>query len=122
MKILLVDDDLDFQEIFKSNLTDEKSLVAVSTVASAIKEIEKDKFDLIVIDWMLPMESGKTLIDWIHNNKDDIRGAKVWINTSMPVDRIRKYTNGSRLFNKHIDNVSKAISEEYLNEGGPCQI
>ena len=122
MKILLVDDDFDFQEVFKDNLTDEKSLVAVSTVASAIKEIENNKFDLIVIDWMLPMESGKALIDWIHNNKDDIRGAKVWINTSMPIDRIRKYTNGSRLFSKYSDNVSKVIREEYSNKENLCQI
>lgn len=111
MKILLVDDDSEFVSLIKSTMVNAK-IDYVSTVDSAIKKIEGHHYDLIIMDWMLPLGSGKKLLDWCHNNKKKLEDTKVWVNSPIPTDRIKKYTNGSRLFNKLNNKIIEAIRDE----------
>lgn len=112
MKILLVDDDSKFVDDIKSAFSEKVIIDHVSTVESAIKKIEAAPYDLIITNWMLPMSSGKKLLDWCHDNEQLIQDTKVWVNSPIPTDRIKKYTNGSRIFNKLNNQIMDAIQEE----------
>jgi DNA-binding NtrC family response regulator len=57
--VLVVDDDLDLQELFKSFLKKIGfSRVVVGTAKDAISSLEKQKFDLMFLDLMLPDAPG----------------------------------------------------------------
>lgn len=67
-KILVVDDDLNIQEMLNSGLSRYGYAVQVSSSAiDALSMIEKTKFDLLIIDVMMPDIDGITLCKTIRN-------------------------------------------------------
>ena len=67
-KILVVDDDVNVQEMLKQSLED--SGYSVSTEGSAIKalnQIEKNNYDLLIIDIMMPDIDGIALCKSVRN-------------------------------------------------------
>ena len=67
-KILVVDDDLNIQEMLNSGLSRYGFSVQVSSSAiDALSMIEKTKFDLLIIDVMMPDIDGITLCKTIRN-------------------------------------------------------
>lgn len=67
-KILVVDDDLNIQEMLNAGLSRYGYVVTVSSSAiDALSLIEKFKFDLVIIDVMMPDIDGITLCKTIRN-------------------------------------------------------
>jgi DNA-binding response OmpR family regulator len=61
-KILLVEDDLDFQELLVKQLTNERhSVEALADGAQAWDYLIRYEYDLIILDWHLPQISGVEL-------------------------------------------------------------
>ena len=67
-KILVVDDDLNIQEMLNSGLSRYGYAITVSSSAiDALSLIEKSRFDLVIIDVMMPDIDGITLCKTIRN-------------------------------------------------------
>ncbi len=63
LKVLLADDDLDILSFIKTKLSENNiQTIAVSNGKEALVEIESNKFDVIVLDWMMPYIDGFSLV------------------------------------------------------------
>ncbi len=68
--ILVVDDDEGIRSLVKKYLNENKYLITTSESAEdALEKVKIIKFDLIVLDIMM---SGKSGLDFIHENKNDL--------------------------------------------------
>lgn len=73
-KILLVDDDLQFQQMLKQYL--ERSGLEVVTAengAEAIKIFEKNRFDLVITDIIMPEKEGVETIIELKKEQPDLK-------------------------------------------------
>jgi two-component system, OmpR family, phosphate regulon response regulator OmpR len=72
-KILVVDDDLRLRELLKRYLTDQGYAVeAVPDATSMERSRTRERFDLLVLDLMLPGEDGLAICRRLRGAKDDI--------------------------------------------------
>jgi len=70
--ILIVEDHKDMQEVYKDILSEKYALVTVNNTQDAKKALEKKKIDLMILDIILPDESGDSfLVNMAENNKYD---------------------------------------------------
>jgi two-component system response regulator AtoC len=66
MKVLLVDDERNIRESLKKYLSLEQiDSAAVETGESAIRSLEREAFDAVILDMKLPGMSGQEVLDWI---------------------------------------------------------
>lgn len=78
--ILIVEDNKDVQEVYKDMLKDKYELNVVSTTKKAKELLSKEKFDLMILDIILPKESGDTFL--VHLKDDPLfRNLKVIVVT-----------------------------------------
>ena len=73
IKILIVEDEQDIRELMSFHLS--KQNIAVDTAEDgkvAYDKLLKSRYDLIIMDWMIPEISGLDLISWIRK-KDHIQ-------------------------------------------------
>lgn len=70
IKILLVEDEREIRELIAMVLTRAQySIQAVESAEAARDLLDREKFDLLVLDWMLPKENGIDLISHIRSQK-----------------------------------------------------
>jgi DNA-binding response OmpR family regulator len=101
MNILLVDNCRDIIEDFNREFSKKGHNVTWSSTAlSAIELLESQTFDIVVLEWMLPIESGKVLLDWLHENKALMENTKVFVYTVIPKE-VKRFTNGHRVIKKY---------------------
>ena len=73
-KVLLVDDDEDFLEIMSERMVSRGMEVATATSAEdALKRIEKESFDAIVLDFMMPEMDGLQTLEAIKAKKPELQ-------------------------------------------------
>ncbi len=71
--ILIIDDDITFSTILRTWLSKKGFIVStVGSMTNAHKELEKEKFDLILSDLRLPDEDGISLLTWMAQKEVDI--------------------------------------------------
>ncbi|MBD3313149.1 response regulator [Candidatus Woesearchaeota archaeon] len=58
-RILIVEDDEDTVRLYKQVLGDKYELKTVDTAKKALNQLKKDDFDLMILDIILPEESGE---------------------------------------------------------------
>ena len=76
--ILVVDDDDGIRSLVKKYLNENNFLISTAENAEdAKKKIELIKFDLIILDIMMPGKSG---LEFIQENKKKIRNSNYFIN------------------------------------------
>ncbi|WP_235971453.1 response regulator transcription factor [Azohydromonas caseinilytica] len=69
MHIGIAEDDPDQQALLRLWLEDAQHSVGISgSVAQHIDTLKKERFDLLMIDWMLPDGTGADLLQWVRNN------------------------------------------------------
>jgi len=67
-KILVVDDDINVQEMLKEVLEDAGySVCAESSAIDALNKVQKDSFDLLIVDIMMPDIDGISLCKSVRN-------------------------------------------------------
>ncbi len=94
-KILIVEDNKDILNIYKKELEYNKYDVATAeTGAIGVSMIEKDSFDLIILDIMLPDMSG---IDILKQTKEKNKKQKVVMLTNVDIPAVVNdaYKNGA---------------------------
>ena len=71
MRVALLEDDLSLAEIMRSWLVKAGYECQLYTQGKVlIRELGRDTFDLIILDWMLPDIDGIQVLTWIRNNID----------------------------------------------------
>jgi OmpR-family two-component system manganese-sensing response regulator len=70
-KILIVDDEQDLAEGLRRSLARDQHLVEVAYDGrEAIDMLAVSKYDLIVLDWMMPKQSGIDVCKWLRDKQD----------------------------------------------------
>lgn len=64
-KVLMIEDEIDLIEVVANGLQNEADLVGATTIKAAKAELEKEKYDLVILDLLLPDGSGVELIPQI---------------------------------------------------------
>lgn len=103
-KILVVDDEPDARELFKDMLSSTESF-EVSSAADGIEALAKaeaTKFDLILLDIVMPRKDGVQVLSEIKKNQDRFGSPKVLMLTNIGGDlaieeSLRLGANGYRL-------------------------
>jgi len=68
MKALTIDDDPDFLKILETHLKGVGySTRAIQTASDILNAINEDKYDLVLVDWMMPEVDGITVIKAIRS-------------------------------------------------------
>ena len=95
MKILLAEDDLDMQKILKIYLEKEGyQLTIASDGEEALNYIVNEKFDLAILDWMMPKKDGMELCEDIRRMAIPIKILMLTAkNTS--IDELKSLTAGA---------------------------
>ena len=71
MRIVLLEDEQDQADLVKLWLEESGHVVQHFTSAKALlKEITKDSYDLVILDWVLPEMSGIEVLRWLRKNLD----------------------------------------------------
>lgn len=73
LRVLHLEDDLDFAEILQSGLSEVAEITHVDTMARAREVISSAELDVVIIDWSLPDGNGELLLDEIFQRFPDIR-------------------------------------------------
>jgi len=69
MHISIAEDDPDQQALFKLLMQSAGHSVSVfGSVAESIEALKKERFELLVVDWMLPDGTGEELLHWVRDN------------------------------------------------------
>jgi len=73
MKVLVVDDDLNIQRLYKEELEEEGyEVVIASTGKEALEIFGKDKFDIVTLDILMPDIDGISLLRKMKEQRPDI--------------------------------------------------
>lgn len=110
MKILLVDNCRDIVTQFEDRFGTDHEFTWTSTAQAAIELLSRTKFDLVVLEWMLPIESGKVLLDWLHEEAEKIGNPVVIVYTLIPKE-VKKFTNGHTVIKKYDPEIYSAIND-----------
>ena len=92
-KVLVIEDDsylLDFYAEMKEEFEDDEvAMTIVDNVKSGIKEVEKSKPDLVLLDLLMPEDDGYVFLKYLNVTEkiDDIR---VFVLTNLDTDEDRK--------------------------------
>lgn len=75
LRILLVDDDESFVSVLAGQLRDDYGFAttAVYSGDEAVAKLEKDhaRFDIVLLDYMMPGMTGIQVLQWMHEQKDN---------------------------------------------------
>jgi len=100
--VLMVDDDLELCEIMKfylAKIESIKSIVTVHDGASAIYKIRNQKFDLILLDMMMPKKNGFEILDEFRGNPFNTISSVVAMSGTMDMEILTINTShGIRTF------------------------
>lgn len=93
--ILVVEDEVEIRELIALHLLRQGFKVTeCETVSDAIEQLDKKKFDVIVLDWMLPGLSGMDLLNHLKEQDIDSRVVMVTAKTE-PADIVQGLENGA---------------------------
>ena len=83
-RILIVDDDHSLLRLTQMILTKKgyETHIAASSMEAKKMIHSGDGVDLIILDLMMPTESGYTFLDWLNEQDDAVRAIPVIINTA----------------------------------------
>ena len=113
-RVLLVDDETDYLEAMAFRMTARgMNVVTASSAQEAIEQVEKERFDAIVLDYQLPGIDGLNLLKQIRASRPDSR-VILLTGYATPQKRTEAMDMGAvELFEKPLDLriLSKKLSE-----------
>ncbi|MFW9992685.1 MAG: ADP-ribosylation factor-like protein [Candidatus Odinarchaeota archaeon] len=113
IKVLCIDDEEDFLILEKKSLEKKDPNIHVDTISSpleALKELEKRKFDIIVIDYLMPEMTGIELVKRIREKDRDIPIILFSARESNELKHLVTYFGGNEYIQKK-QNSNKAFIE-----------
>ena len=99
-RVLLVDDDpevLDVVRILMQQQTPELEIVTTETVKEALEKLEKEKFDIVIADYLIPDSSGLDLLEAIRSRGNEIIFV-IWTGHSQEDIAIRALNLGANYY------------------------
>lgn len=68
IRILHVEDDLDFAEVFRSGIGEAADVVSVPSISEARAALANGQFDVLLLDWSVPDGSASELLDTVRES------------------------------------------------------
>ena len=73
LRVLVADDDYPYSALLHKSLTDHGCLVTVSNSgAEAIASLQKDLFDVVLLDFKMEGTNGINVLQWMYGRKMDV--------------------------------------------------
>ena len=73
MRVLFMEDDpIQLEVVQKWLASSGHAVVGVNDGPAAIKALERDTFDLVVLDWQVPVLSGQDVLNWIRERELEV--------------------------------------------------
>ena len=94
-RILVVDDDSTIRDVIRDVLGAAYEVDFAVDGQDATKKIEKNPFDLLVVDYHMPSFDGKQLYEWIENNHPALKQHVVFSTGDTYRDDIREFIEGT---------------------------
>ena len=113
-QILIVEDEEDMQEIYKSMFAGRKDRYAVDTVGDArvgFKKMEEEQYDLVILDIIMEPMPGDTLFLCVRNDKKLKNVPVLIVSVLSPNDMEDQFRKVD-----HVEFLQKPITEEQLFE------
>jgi CheY-like chemotaxis protein len=87
-KILLADDELALRFLLTETLSDEGYLITeVEDGQQAIEQLQKESFDLVILDYMMPERTGVEVCEWLRQSDNANRELPVILLTAKALDK-----------------------------------
>ena len=83
-KVLIIDDDHSLLRLSQMILAKKgyETVIAASSMEAKKMLIEDDGPDIIILDLMMPTESGETFLDWLDEQQSPLKDTPVILNTA----------------------------------------
>jgi CheY-like chemotaxis protein len=110
-KILLADDELAVRFLISETLIDEGfDITEVSDGQEAIESLQKEEYDLIILDYMMPAKTGIEVCIWLRNSNSINKLKPVLLLTAKALDRDKEQASAA------------GVTTYYLKPFSPLQL
>jgi CheY-like chemotaxis protein len=90
-KILLADDEMVLRFLLTETLSDEGyEITEVEDGKEAVDRLEKETFDLVILDYMMPELTGVEVCEWLRNTDQANRNIPVILLTAKALEKDRE--------------------------------
>jgi CheY-like chemotaxis protein len=90
-KILLADDEKALRFLLTETLADEGYVITeVEDGQAAVDQLEKNAFDLIILDYMMPERTGVEICEWLRNSDNVNQELPVILLTAKALEKDRE--------------------------------
>jgi CheY-like chemotaxis protein len=90
-KILLADDEMVLRFLLTETLSDEGyEITEVEDGKEAVERLEKETFDLVILDYMMPELTGVEVCEWLRNTDQANRNIPVILLTAKALEKDRE--------------------------------
>ncbi|MBP1962457.1 response regulator [Paenibacillus aceris] len=87
-KILLADDEFALRFLLTETLSDEGyEITEVEDGQQAIEQLQKESFDLVILDYMMPERTGVEVCEWLRQSDNGNRELPVILLTAKALDK-----------------------------------
>ena len=87
-KILLADDEIALRFLLTETLSDEGYAISeVEDGQQAMEQLQKETYDLIVLDYMMPERTGVEVCEWLRNSDNVNRDIPVILLTAKALEK-----------------------------------
>ena len=111
-RVLLVDDDIELLDIARILLNQKEpdlEIVVSDSVKDALEKLEKEKFDVVISDYMMPDSSGLDMLEALRAGGDDI-GFIIWTGHSNEEVAIKSLNLGADYYVLKADDYKEQFS------------
>jgi len=93
-KILLADDEAALRFLLTETLADEGyEITETEDGKEALDRIQSERYDLIILDYMMPELTGVEVCEWLRNNENPNQHAPVILLTAKALEKDRERAN-----------------------------
>jgi CheY-like chemotaxis protein len=115
-KVLIIDDDHSLLRLSQMILTKKGYETAIAASSMEAKEMlsEEEGADIIILDLMMPTESGETFLDWLDEQSSPLKDTPVILNTAktLSLEELENFSKRCRkIICKGINFTANLLSE-----------
>jgi CheY-like chemotaxis protein len=110
-KILLVDDELALRFLLSETLSDEGyDIIEAADGEEAIERLQDNEYDLIILDYMMPVKTGIEVCAWLRNSDSINQHKPIILLTAKALDKDREQA------------MAAGVTTYYLKPFSPLQL
>ncbi len=93
--VLMIDDDPEFLKFVKLKLSKHYKVLTVNSGKTAIEYLTTHRVDIILLDYMMPLYDGKSILDILHG-RENTKKTPVIVMSALPEEDIVKACKGNQ--------------------------